>query len=43
MYFVMTCCEKFIIHGRKKNVKKVLNMLHDDVACQSTSYYLGTS
>jgi hypothetical protein len=42
--FVTTCCEKFTIcDQRKKNVKEVLNVLHDDVTCQSTSYYLGTS
>jgi len=42
--FVMACHEKFTIYDpQKKNIKKVLNMLHDDVACQSTSYYLGTS
>ncbi len=39
----MACHEKFIIHDLKKNVKKTLNMLHDDVACQSMSYYIGTS
>jgi hypothetical protein len=28
---------------KKKTLKKVLNVLHDDVACQCTSYYLRTS
>ncbi len=36
--FVKACHEKFTIMIKKKNVKKVLNVLHDDVACQSMSY-----
>jgi hypothetical protein len=40
----MACHEKFIVHDpKRKKVKKILNVLHDDVACQSTSYHLGTS
>jgi len=39
----MTRCENLQSVIEKKNIKKVLNVLHDDVACQTTSYYLGTS